>query len=288
MKFNKWFLLLTLFWALALHAQNKHPIWQVKGQHNSVYLIGSVHVLSQEQYPLPHVFDRVYERSNVVAFEVRLDSLNDAQTQIFLSRYGVFNNDSTLQMALGDSVYAMAHKACTKMGLHIMMFKKMRPWLFSLSLMQFKLRQMHFEPGLGIEQYFFRKAKNDKKSILGVETVNFQLNLLRQFSNLEQKQLVLQTIDELQNFEEEMHQLVMAWQQGNAVQLDSLLNASFSEFPQIYDKLVVQRNQNWFRKIEKFLQQEKPYLIIVGAGHLVGEQGLVRMLQKAGYSVKQL
>ncbi|NOX89712.1 MAG: TraB/GumN family protein [Calditrichaeota bacterium] len=281
------FLILSVYSAF-LWAQQKHSLWQITGGRNQVYLLGSVHLLDKDQYPLPEVFDKAFDQSEIIVFEVNLDSADLPEVQRKFINKGLFTKDTTLQDVLSDSVFTLVKNFCSQTGVPLQAFQKMKPWMLSLSLMQLKLKQMQFDPKYGIDQYFYRKAKKAKKKIQSLETIDFQIDLFGQFSLLEQNKLIQQTIEELNDFEKKMNLLVNAWNTGNASLLDSLMNESFSDYPKLYDKLLVRRNLNWLKKIERFLKLKNNYLVIVGAGHLVGEQGIIRMLKSKGYRVKQL
>ncbi len=288
MKSLKIVLLILSVYSAFLWAQQKHSLWQITGARNQVYLLGSVHLLDKDQYPLPEVFNRAFDQSEIIVFEVNLDNADLPEVQRKFISKGIFTNDTTLQDVLSDSVFILVKNFCSQAGLPVQAFQKMKPWMLSLSLMQLKLKQMRFDPKYGIDQYFYQKAKKVKKKIQSLETIDFQIDLFGQFSLLEQNKLILQTIEELNDFEKKMNLLVNAWNTGNASLLDSLMNESFKDYPGLYDKLLVRRNLNWLKKIEHFLKQKKNYLVIVGAGHLVGEQGVINLLKSKGYRVKQL
>ncbi len=79
-----------------------------------------------------------------------------------------------------------------------------------------------------------------------------------------------------------------AWLAGNTVMLDSMLNKSMMEAPAIFNKIVVQRNKSWIPRLDAMLQGTDDALVVVGAAHLVGKQGVVEMLKAKGYTVEQM
>jgi uncharacterized protein YbaP (TraB family) len=103
-----------------------------------------------------------------------------------------------------------------------------------------------------------------------------------------QEESLLQTLKELEQFETEFEQIVRAWAAGQEKQLRDLLLDNFKEYPDIYAKLISERNRNWLPKIQRHLQGTTKTLVVVGAAHLVGPDGIVELLKRHGYSVEQL
>ena len=122
-----------------------------------------------------------------------------------------------------------------------------------------------------------RKAN---KEVLGLETAEFQIDLLDGLPAKTQEESLLQTLKELDQFEAEFEQLVRAWASGQEKQLDNLLLQSFKEYPDVYAKLISERNRNWLPKIESHLQGGNKTLVVVGAAHLVGRDGVVELLKQ--------
>src|SRR5262245_58181778 len=124
--------------------------------------------------------------------------------------------------------------------------------------------------------------------VLVLYTDKFQINLLDSLPAKNQDESLLQTLKELDQFESELEQLVRAWSTGREKELDRLLLESFQEFPDVYAKLISERNRSWLPKIESYLRVAKKTLVVVGAAHLVGRDGVVELLRRKGYSVEQL
>jgi uncharacterized protein YbaP (TraB family) len=138
--------------------------------------------------------------------------------------------------------------------------------------------------------YFFSKAEG-KKRILELESLEEQLQFLSQLSDREQESLLLYELKSKNVLEKETNQLVQAWLAGDVRGMESILNRGIRQDPQlssVYEKMVDERNRKMALKIEEFLGAGKDYFVIVGAGHLVGDQGIPEILRRKGYSVEQL
>ena len=168
------------------------------------------------------------------------------------------------------------------------LFNSFKPWFVATTLTVARLQQMGFNPQLGIDRYFYSKAQVEGKKQLGLETSLFQLKLLAGLSPELQREFIEKTIDEFDQAEKQIDQIVAAWTKGDLIAIDSTINKSMKEYPELNESLLVNRNLNWLPEIEKFLTDSENYLVIVGAGHMAGEMGLINLLEQKGYEVKQM
>jgi uncharacterized protein YbaP (TraB family) len=140
----------------------------------------------------------------------------------------------------------------------------------------------------GIDKHFYHQAKADSKEIIGLETVEFQTSLLTDLSKEEGEAMLKSTIKEAQDLKNQLGELMDAWNTGNPGKLEKLLKEAGEEGTALYKKLLTDRNERWVPQIEDLLKQDKPTLVIVGAAHLVGKQGVVELLKKRNWKVTQL
>ena len=132
-----------------------------------------------------------------------------------------------------------------------------------------------------------KKAKTDAKEIGFLEPVEFQINLLGNMVKQDQNAFLNQTLKDLGIVSDLAGDLVKFWKTGDAKKLHALLYKSFKDYPDLHNRLLIQRNKQWLEKIETLMQENKNVLFVVGAGHLVGPQSVVDLLRKKGYKVKQ-
>ena len=144
-----------------------------------------------------------------------------------------------------------------------------------------------FREDLGVDRYFYSQAKNSRKPVLGLETVRDQARVLTSDDTSGEAHLI-EAIASLPAAKAILDELVVAWKDGRIKTLDRLLNQDEWNDPKSFESMFVQRNQKWLPQIERFLEGDGNYLVIVGSGHLVGDHGLVRALEGQGYHVKQL
>ncbi|NET38635.1 MAG: TraB/GumN family protein, partial [Cyanothece sp. SIO1E1] len=178
-------------------------------------------------------------------------------------------------------------RKAAEIGLPIAAFDSFEPWFFVLSLVTLKLQSLGFDPNYGVDRYFFNQAVQANKEILGLETVSDQLSLFDNLSAQDQEAYVQQTLLEFDTLETSFQSIIDAWKAGDAETLGNLIFESFEQYPAIRQKLFDERNQKWVPQIEALLQQDDDYLIVVGAGHLIGEGSVIDLLQDKGYVAKQ-
>ena len=147
---------------------------------------------------------------------------------------------------------------------------------------------MGYRQKYGVDFHFYNRAKESGKEIVGLETLEFQLGLFDAMSDTDQENLVKQTLEDLATIEDEVDGLVKAWAAGDLETMDALLVREFKKYPRLYESLFVNRNRDWIPAIESFLQSDQDYLIVVGAGHLAGKDGVLALLEEKGYTVEKL
>jgi uncharacterized protein len=290
-----WLFLLLVFHTSEVEAQNarqatvkKSCLWRVVSRDSTVYLLGSVHLLKSGSYPLSDAMERAFGDSSKLVLEVNLDSLDSPDAQQMILAKALLPEGKTLTEILSPATYQAVQQKVEALGLDIEALKRMKPWFLSLSLVAMKMQQLGYNAQHGVDRHFFERARKAKKDVLGLETADFQLNLLDSLPAKAQEESLLQTMKELDQFETEFEEIMSAWAAGQEKQLNDLLLASFKEYPDIYEKLILERNRNWLPKIESHLQGGNKTLVVVGAAHLVGHDGVVELLKQKGYSVEQL
>lgn len=150
-----------------------------------------------------------------------------------------------------------------------------------------ELQKMGFEGEFGVDRHIFEKAQESKVDIVGLETVEYQLGLFDNLPVKVQEYFLIQSLEDLENVETRIQAMVKAWEGGDVKELEALL-AGMKEYPELYQSLVVTRNHHWLPQIEQRLQKRGPVFVVVGALHLLGEEGILAALAKKGYRVEQM
>lgn len=281
------FLIIVIFAAQTNAAENKNSLWKVKGIKNTVYLMGSIHMLKAENYPLSSPIEEAFADSKILVLEVDMGSVNDPKTQGMMIAKGKLPEGDSLDKHLSKETYEQVKAKVEPMGINMVLFNQFKPWFFAMTVTALKLQWIGFNPQYGLDMHFFERAKATGKKIVALETLEEQLDMLDGLSSKTQDQFVLQTFSEMEMLEIYMSMLVKAWSTGNVTALEGFLLQSFNQFPEMREVLLTDRNEKWVREIDSYLKQDKNYMVVVGAAHLVGKNGVVSLLEKKGYSVEQ-
>ena len=262
------------------------PLWKVEGITNKVYLLGSVHVLSKTNYPLPAPIEAAFKEVQVAAFEADFDEL--MQSQMKLLAKSQLPEGQSLKDQLSEGTYKEFMKYADKSGLPEVMLSRFKPPMAAVTLLSVELMKMGLLPEFGVDQHFYKLATENKKKTEALETVDFQIDLLTSFSKEEGEQMVKSMIKEMDNVQKSIGDMVKAWETGDAAGLDKLLNDSMDDSPAVLKRLLTDRSEDWVSKIQEMIKGGKNVMVIVGAGHLVGEKGVVELLKKKGLKVTQM
>ncbi|MDJ0939579.1 MAG: TraB/GumN family protein [Woeseiaceae bacterium] len=282
------FLILLLLAASAAAADHPVSMWRVDGEQNTIYLLGSVHLLRKQDHPLPAVIEAAYEDAEALVMELDMDDLDPAAIQSISNRLGMLPEGKTLRDVMGDELYREAAGMATAIDIPFEMLSRTEPWFAAITIEQMALLRIGFNPLYGIEMHMAMKASQDNKEIEGLETVEQQLTFLDSLSLDAQKDLLMQTLAESGEIELIMDDLIQAWRHGDVAWLEEQVLKEMTGFDELYDAIVVRRNQAWVESIVELLDDEDDYLIVVGALHLVGEDGVPALLSARGIRTGQM
>ncbi len=292
-------MLLTLILLLALPAiassqvvgngYNNSLIYKIQSDTNTVYLLGSIHVLAEEYYPLTRAFSYSYFNSKKVVFEIDPEILFSTGHAKKFEKHMTFQNGKTLKSVLSAKTYALLKKRLTASHIDMATVKKFKPWAIYLNLSTSVDSSIEFRSDLGIESYFYTRAKDAGKPTGGLETMKDQLDVFDKLSFKEQELLLLEvlTIKNDKKHQKEFLKLVKDWHQGNLEGLEQMVQ-SMKKHKNFYKAILVDRNKKWVPQIERFLTEDKNVLVIVGAAHLAGEDGLLVLLKDKGYELERV
>jgi uncharacterized protein YbaP (TraB family) len=284
------FLVLFALFSLAVTVAaetNKSCLWEIKTDRNSVYLLGSLHLMKKEAYPLSRAIENAYDNSEIIVFETDLDAMNDPAFQLKMMSAGMYPDGNTLSKNLPEKTYLLLKERLKELNLPVESFDSFKPWFCATVISIAELKKRGFDPAFGIDNYFFSKAKQDTKKRLFFETGEFQLNLFTAMEELNQTLFLEQTLKDIEIIETMFPEMVKYWENGDAKNLALIINKSLMEYPAIYERFIIKRNNNWLSRIESFTEKGEDVLIIVGTGHLVGGEGIVELLKNKGYKLKQ-
>src|SRR5687767_1586856 len=266
----------------------KHFLWKVEdGKGASAYLLGSLHVLTADAYPLPAAIDKAFAESKTLVEEVDLDEMNDPMLMMAALSKAMLTGGQTLDQVISADTYAEVKKRAEAYGMPMMALQRMKPWLVAVTLMAPTLQAAGFKPELGIDRHFFDRAKATGLKRQALETFAYQLDRFAQMPMKLQEALLKATIEDLDTQVTGVKDMVRAWSSGDLGTIEKLTLTTFLESPELYQRLLLERNQNWVPFVERCLTENAGCFVVVGAAHLVGKDGLPTLLAKKGFKVTQ-
>ncbi|MBI4410333.1 MAG: TraB/GumN family protein, partial [Gemmatimonadetes bacterium] len=274
-------LLLTfaLFLAAPAFAQDTAAdrgfIWEVSGERGRVYLVGSMHMAPPGLYPLPPRIDEAFAESEALVVEADVTRGQEA----VLAR-ALYPAGDELGKHISPALLARTLERAARAGLPEAGVQRMKPWLIGSLLGVLELSSSGFTAENGIDLHFLKLAREGKR-ILELEGVEAQIELLDGLEPAEQELWLEYSLRQLDDTRRFVDELLAAWRAGDAAAMEALVTKSVRDEPRfapIYRKLLDDRNERMAEQIEGYLLQGGNYFIVVGAGHLVGERGLLRLL----------
>jgi len=263
-------------------------VWAIRGTHNTLYLAGSVHLLPSQDSALPAALERAYGASAKLVMELDLANLDPLQAAGWMLGHGALPAGTTLRDVLGAPRYARVSAAASGLGLEMQLLDNQAPWVVAIELADLEYLHLGLDPQHGVEEQLVQRARTDRKTTAGLETLEEELGGFEALSREDQLRLLDQTVSELKDTPAQLQEVLGAWRRGDADALAALLSSEYRSFPTLYRALVGARNQRWLPQLEALLQGEGDCLVVVGALHLVGKGGLLELLRKDGFTPTQM
>jgi uncharacterized protein YbaP (TraB family) len=284
-------LLVLLFVAMPVFAASPTPmLWKVSKGGSTVYLMGSMHFLKDGDYPLSPDVDAAYKNANKLVFEIAPAEMNSPATAALVIQHGMYPDAKhTLQDDLSAAVWHQVVLYGASNNLPETVLQKLAPWMMAIMMVQIESQRIGMKPEAGLDMHFMKLADTDHKPTSGLETTDQQLSIFYSAPIKDQAEFLSETLDEVADFKKEMDEEHDTWRRGDGDAMAAQAKKEFAKYPDLYKKLVADRNQNWVPQIEKMLGEPgASTLVIVGALHLSGSNGVVSLLRKKGYTVDRI
>jgi len=267
----------------------KSFLWKIESKTNRVYILGSLHFFKKDLYPLSEKIEVAFRQSEVLVVEANISDIKKVDIQKLADR-AFYPADDSLEKHVSRETFDLIVKEVDGLGIPRELLNKQKPWFLAMTFVALESLKLGFDPNLGIDKHFLSKAEGGKK-ILELEGLEDQLDLLSGFSDREQEFFLLYTLKDLKVMERELGELTQAWTSGDSKAMESILTRGVLEDKRlsfVLEKLVYERNRKMASRMEDFLKTRETYFVVVGAGHLVGDQGIIEILKAKGYPVEQL
>ena len=270
----------------------QHPLlWKVSDADNSIYLLGSFHLLKQDDYPLPKEIDAAFDDAESLLFEVDPREMTAPETMATIQKYAAYEEGKSLSSVLPKPTLDKLGNLLSLTGGSVQTLEQSEPWMVSLSLVLGITNAMGFKAELGMDRSLMARAAEAGKPTAGLETIDEQMKAMDSVPYAEQTQGLQEFLDDPKKAIQQMQDMHAWWRAGDVAKLDSEMRAEMAQkTPESYKLLDVDRNNAWLPKIEERLQDSKSddTLVVVGSLHLLGDDGLVEQLRAKGYTVERV
>ena len=267
----------------------RHLLWQVSGRGGEGWLLGSLHFSRADLYPLPAVIERAWRDSGELLVEVDIDVLPLEQMRRAVVATGLYPRDQRLDQHISAEDWLRVREAAERYNLSLVLIQQQRPWLASVTLTTLELRRNGWSDELGIDRHFLALAR-DRKPIVELESFDGQLALFQRLAPFEEAAMLASTLDDLADGDRLFRATVDAWRRGDVAAMNELVNGSILAVPggkRVYELLISRRNVDMAARFTERLDTGARPFMVVGAGHMVGKDGIPTLLREQGYTVTQ-
>ncbi|MGQ0579600.1 MAG: TraB/GumN family protein [Betaproteobacteria bacterium] len=267
-------------------------VWEVRSASNAVYLLGSIHLGRSDMYPLGPVVEKAYQAAKVVALEA---DPTDPQAVMAAVAASLYQPPETLQKNLPSPMLARLSRTLERYGIALEQVQPMKPFLVAITLASIEYVNAGFDPSLGVDVHFARRARQDGKPVVQLESFGGQIALMNNLSGRLQESLLQETLESIDNGEIPalVDSMVRAWKSGDAKKLQDAVSTEERKLPsalaqEFHRHLISDRNIAMAEKIETMLKGTDAHFIVIGAAHLPGQDGVLQILSAKGNRVSPL
>ena len=279
---------LAVAFMLPLHAQGRSFLWKATGpKGGTIFLAGSLHLLTGDYYPLAPAFETSFSQSDLLVEELDMAEMTAPASQMLMLQRGMMPSGQALESVLTPSTLEAVKQKVAAMGLPLGPLQLFKPWALALTLQGMEWQKAGYDADLGLDKHFYDAAIAKGTPVQGLETLAFEIGQFDTLPMPVQDRLLAESIKEMETEQTSVTELARAWKAGDAAGIEKLVLQDLRQEPEVYNRLLLSRNQNWLPKIEALFARPRPAFVVVGAAHLVGKDGLLTMLRAKGYTVTQ-
>lgn len=279
---------IALIFILAPAAYADLFLWRSQSDAPQIYIMGSVHALSKKDYPLPGPYERAFEQSQKVVFEVDLSAQSTAKATALMFDMAALPEGKTLKDILGDKRFERLNKIGLKQGYSLEMMNAFEPWFASLMASQILFSNSGLDVSLGVDQHYRDKAKRRGKSIGHLETAKEQFEIFDEMNMRLQVAFLETAIMDFKEGKAMLDGLMKAWRAGDDKVLSEVMIKEMQKYPGLAESLLYKRNRNWAEQVDDYFKGRTDTLVVVGAAHLVGPNNLIELMEEKGYQFERV
>jgi uncharacterized protein len=269
-------------------AQARAFAWKATKAQGAVYLVGSVHMLTSDFYPLAPALDAAFKDADLLVEEADLGEMLAPTAQFSMLARGMLPAGQTIDKVVSPATLALLNAHSSGLALPLAAMMQFKPWFMAMTIEAMEWQKAGFDASLGLDKHFFDRAQAEGKAVQGLETTDYQISLFDGLTADQQDHFLAESLKGLDTETTSVTALANAWKAGDVGTVERLVLADVKDDPLMYQRLLVARNRAWLPKIEALFARPRPAFVVVGAAHLVGPDGLIALLEARGYQVVQL
>jgi uncharacterized protein YbaP (TraB family) len=284
---NRLIVLIVLFFQLSqTYAQQaqKGLLWEISGNGISQpsYIFGTIHLICPDKFFVPKGTEEKFKIAQQVFLEIDMD---DPQMMSKTQKLMMSADGKKLKDIMNESDYQVFSEYFKKTsGMDVAMFGPAKPMVY----MSFALMKSAGCPmPKSYEEYFVKEAKTEKKEVFGLETIEDQVAVMDKATTEQQVGWLMDAVKETENGNAIYDQMIDLYKKQDIEALTKMISEQMVGMKGMQDEMLDKRNQNWIPVIEKNIKQKSTFFA-VGAGHLGGEKGILKLLKQKGYILKSL
>jgi uncharacterized protein len=251
-----------------------------------LYLCGTIHILRDQDYPLAPAYEAAYQNSDKLVLELPPGEGSSPELSRRMAQIGMFSADGSLEASISAEAWARVKAWAERRGVEASSLNRFRPWFVCLLMTNKEYSALGATPDLGVDTQYDQRAKVDGKTGEGLETADFQIQLFASLNGQQQRDLLDQTLAEMGTVAQEYEKMIAAWKDGDLEALHAMLYREAEQYPELTAMFLTARNLVWVEKLDAMLRRGEKAMVLVGAGHLTGDSGLIELLRRRGHRVK--
>lgn len=259
--------------------QRQFLLWKVTSPTATVYLVGSMHILTaKDVYPLPAEVEKAFADSSVLAVEADIRNIDQQHMIEMVQKYGIYTNGDSLSHHISKPTADALASFCSTSGFPCATLEPLRPWMAGMLVAVWPIVKAGIDPKSGIDMHFLDEVKPNQR-VAELESADAQFELLSGQPEDEQDKFLAYSLEGA----DKMQDLEKSYLAGDT---DALLK-DFPPSSQLLEHLITDRNVHMTEKVAEFLKTKSTSFVVVGAAHVIGEKGIANLLQQQGYKVER-
>ncbi|MCC3861482.1 TraB/GumN family protein [Pseudemcibacter aquimaris] len=293
-KFKRVFIAVIFFHVMVISAIAQETInatpamWLIEKGEAKTYMLGSIHLLPPEVKWYEGRIENIVNDADEVVFEVHMTPEKQRLAQQITLQNGMLTPGDNLGNYMSAEELEFVKTKATEFGIPAASVVNFKPWFASVALSVSAIIREGWNPESGVDKYIDGIATSKNIPISELETLEAQMKTLYDHPLEVQAAMLIDTLQQLQDIKEVTMGMINSWADGDEDKMVETLIVPMKKQEEVYQKLLIERNQSWIPVIENLINKQQTTLIVAGAAHFVGDDGVIKMLRDKGYDVKKV